>query len=454
MRSVDVAILGAGHAGLNALKEVRKATDNWVLVNGGELGTTCARVGCMPSKAIIELANRLAPGEDATSHIADVLEQTRDYRDIFVDLVLANSTDDLVEGEQLIDGYPRFVAPDMLEVNGETIHARKIIVATGSHPIVPPAWKQLGDRMLTSDSLFELDNLPGSVAVIGLGFVGLEMAQALHRLGRDVVGFNTGDHIGGISDPVIAAEAKAIFNREFPIHTGFPAILQPEPDGVTVRAGEVVAKVDKVVVAVGRRCNIPAGLENFARLDDEGIPLYDPETLQVHGLPVFLAGDVNGTRMLLQDAAEEGKLAGLNAIAGHPSPGPKRTFMSISFADPNICHVGARLDDLDAPIIGQQRFGPNGRALIMGRNRGMIRIYVDPGSGRLLGAAMIGPRVEHLAHLTAWAIQMDMTVAQMLAMPFYHPVVEEALQDVLKHTSAMLHASTAMSDRDLSLAVG
>ena len=440
MRHVDVAIIGAGHAGLNALKEVRKVTDNWVLINGGELGTTCARVGCMPSKAIIELTNRLGPGEDLAARVPDILEKTRDYRDIFVDLVLANSTDDLVEGEQLIDGYPRFIGPDTLEVGGETIRAEKIIVATGSSPIVPPEYAALGDRMLTSDSLFDLENLPASVGVIGLGFIGLEMAQALHRLGRQVVGFNIDAHIGGIRDPKIAAEAETIFKREFPIHTGHRPEIEPGPEGVAIRAGEIEARVDKVFVAVGRRPNIPEGLSRFASLDARGLPRFDPDTLRLLGLPVFFAGDVTGSRMMLQDAAEEGRQAGLNAIAPVEALAPARTFMSIAFTDPNFCQIGAQLDELDAPIIVEQRFGPNGRALVMGRNRGMIRIYVDPPSGRLLGAAMVGTRAGHLAHLVAWAVQMNLTVPQMLELPFYHPVVEEALQDALKHAAMKLDA--------------
>ena len=442
MRKVDVAIIGAGHAGLNALKEVKKVTDNWVLINGGQLGTTCARVGCMPSKGIIEVSRKYNlhshDGQVDSQQIPELLEKVRDYRDIFVDLVLANTTDNMVEGEELIEGYATFVEPNLLMVNDQLIRANKIIIATGSHPVIPPEWQSLKDRLLTSESLFELDDLPKSVGVIGLGYVGLEMAQALHRLGVKVVGIGNQDTVAGIKDPAINQQVLQIFNREFPLHLGHSARLTAVDDGVRIEAGDLDVQVEKIFLSVGRRPNIPAGLEMFCKTDERGIPCYNPSTLQVDGLPVFIAGDAIGQRMMLQDAAEEGHHAGSNACREVPLDLPEKTPLSIIFTEPNICQVGAHHDELPDAVIGEQRFGPIGRALIMGSNRGLIRLYAEPGSGKVLGACMVGPRVEHLAHLVAWSVQQQLTVQEMLDMPFYHPVIEEALQDALKDTAKKL----------------
>jgi dihydrolipoamide dehydrogenase len=442
MRNVDVAIIGAGHAGLNALKEVKKATDNWVLINGGQLGTTCARVGCMPSKGIIEVSRKYNHdshgGQVDPQQIPELLEKVRDYRDIFVDLVLANTTDNMVEGEELIEGYATFVEPNLLMVNDQLIRARKIIIATGSHPVIPPEWQSLEDHILTSESLFELENLPNSVGVIGLGYVGLEMAQALHRLGVKVVGVGNQDTVAGIRDSAINRQVQQIFNREFPLHLGHSARLTAVDGGVRIEAGDLDIQVEKVFLSVGRRPNIPAGLEMFCKTDERDIPCYNPSTLQIDGLPVFIAGDAIGRRMMLQDAAEEGHHAGSNACLEEPVDLPAKTPLSIIFTEPNICQVGPNLDELTDVVIGEQRFGPIGRAIIMGSNRGLIRLYAEPGSGRMLGACMVGPRVEHLAHLVAWSVQQQLTVQEMLEMPFYHPVIEEALQDALKDTAKKL----------------
>ena len=445
-KRVDVAIIGAGHAGLNALKEVRRARCSWVLIDGGPLGTTCARVGCMPSKAVIELSQHYVScagrgNKGRTAEVAALLERVRDLRDTFVDLVLANSTDNMIEGEELLRGQARFIEPDLLEVNGERIRAGRVVVATGSRSAVPDKWRKLGDRLLTSDSVFDLEHLPGSVAVVGLGAIGLELGQALTRLGVQVTGFDAGLNIAGIADPEVNAVAEQTIARELPLHLGSAVEVESDALGVYVKAGKQSVAAERLLAAVGRVANTPEGLAELCETDARGVPLFNPKTLQVGNLPVFVAGDATGDRMMLQDAAEEGRIAGANATRETPFPFGRKLPMAIVFADPNIAQVGARLDEVPDAVVGHQRFGPVGRALIMGRNRGLIRLYAQRGSGRLLGAAMVGPRVEHLAHLVAWSVQQGHTVQQMQRMPFYHPVIEEALQDALKDTAQRVLAA-------------
>lgn len=193
-----------------------------------------------------------------------------------------------------------------------------------------------------------------------------------------------------------------------------------------MKAGKHNVAVERLLVAVGRIANVPEGLTEFCDIDERGVPVFDPKTLRVGNLPIFIAGDATGDRMMLQDAAEEGRVAGTNATRETPLPFGRKVQMAIVFSDPNIAQVGARLDEVPDAVIGHQRFGPVGRALIMGRNRGHIRLCAQRGSRRLLGASMVGPRVEHLAHLVAWSVQQGHTVHQIQRMPFYHPVIEEA----------------------------
>lgn len=446
MRKVDVAIIGAGHAGLNALKEVKAAGRSWVLIDGGPLGTTCARVGCMPSKALIEFSQHFRFGggvhdKDPIAEVPALLERARDLRDTFVDLVLANSTDNMAEGQELLRGPARFVEPNLLEVNGERIRAGRVVVATGSRSVIPQSWRAFGDRLLTSDSVFDLEHLPASVAILGLGAIGLEIGQALTRFGVEVTGFDACSNIAGIADPQINEVAVQTLRRDFPLHLGEAAEVEPDPLGVYVKAGVHHVAAERLLVAVGRIANVPEGLSEFCETDERGVPVFNPKTLQVGGLPIFIAGDATGDRMMLQDAAEEGRVAGANAARERPLPFGRKVPMAIVFSDPNIAQIGARLDEVPDAVIGHQRFGPVGRALIMGRNRGLIRLYAQRGSGRLLGASMVGPRVEHLAHLVAWSVQQGHTVQQIQRMPFYHPVIEEALQDALKDTAKRLLAA-------------
>ena len=161
--------------------------------------------------------------------------------------------------------------------------------------------------------------------------------------------------------------------------------------------------------------------------------VYDPQTMQIGDFPIFLAGDVTGDKAILHEAGDEGRIAGYNAVRDHPVAFKRKTPLAITFCDPNIATVGLSWSELDpeSTAVGEVRFGPVGRALIMGSNRGLLRVYGDRKNGRILGAAMMAPRGENLAHQLAWSVEQKLTVFDLLKMPFYHPVIEEALQAAL-----------------------
>ncbi len=455
---VDVAVIGAGHAGLNAIKEIRKVTDDWVLINGGPLGTTCARIGCMPSKVAIHLADTykmrdklkrygVSGGEGLELDRPAALEHVRDLRDTFVDLVLANTTDEM-DDDHLIQDYAELLDAHRLRVGEREIRADAIVVATGARSVVPPGWQAgYGDGILTVDEIFEQEELPASVAVIGLGPIGLEMGQALHRLGVAVTGVDHGQRVCRIQDAAVNRAAIDIFQREFPLWLGDEPQVERCDGGFRVRAGEREVVVEKLFLALGRHPN----LERL-RLDrlgvpmgDHGVPRYDPETLRVGGTSVYMAGDAAGGIANLQRAAAQGRIAGFNAVHRRKRRWQAQTPMAIVFTEPNVAYVGLPWRDFDERrmAVAEQRFGPVGRALIMGQNRGLLRVYAERKTGRILGASMVGPRCEHLAHLVAWAIEERLTVERALAMPFYHPVIEEALQDALLELKAELTKARA-----------
>ena len=446
-RKVDVAIIGSGSAGLYALGKVRPSGKSFVLINGGELGTTCARVGCMPSKVVIQVAedfhrrnvfNRygIEGHEELYLGIPEAMEYVQNLRDIFVERVLSNSTDKLPE-ENFIQGYARFVETNLLEIdNGERIRAAHIIIATGSRPLVPRAWESFRDRIITTDEFFELEDLPQSIAVIGLGVIGLEIGQSLRRMGLKVTGIDQLMTIGGLSDPEVVRTAIEVIGKEMPLWLGHAAEVSEAGNGkLRIQAGEQVVEVERVFASMGRSPNLDKlGLADIGvELDARGIPVFDPATMRIGDTPIYMAGDVTGERPVLHEAGDEGRIAGHNAISAEPMAFRRKTPLSITFCDPNIVVVGTRFADLDpaSTVTGQVQIGPVGRAMIMGKNHGLIRVYADKASGRLLGAEMACPKGENLGHLLAWCIQQEMTVGEVLQMPFYHPVIEEALQAAL-----------------------
>lgn len=459
MQNVDIAIIGAGTAGMGAYRAARKHTDRVVLIEGGPYGTTCARVGCMPSKLLIAAAEaaeavREAPGFGVHAGAprvdgAGVMDRVRRERDRFVSFVVDTVED--IPPSQRLKGCARFEDPHTLRLDtGETVRAERIVIATGSVPVRPGLFDPVGDRVIVSDDVFDWTDLPGSVAVFGGGIIGLELAQALARLGVRVRLFGKGGGVGPLSDPAVRDAAAAAIGPDLP--------FDPDADvqGITREGNTVVVHFtedgaqreehfDWVLAATGRAPAL-AGLDLAAaglRLDERGAPQVDPLSMQADGGHIFFAGDVAARIPLLHESADDGRIAGDNAgrFPGVLST-PRRTPLGIVFTEPNIATVGASFAELsDAACdfaTGEVDFGDQGRARVLRQNRGLLRIYGERGTGRLLGAEMAAPRGEHLAHLLAWAVQARMDVDTALEMPFYHPVIEEGLRTGLRDLSVNL----------------
>jgi len=441
---VDVAIIGAGTAGLSALAEVRKVTDNYLLINGGELGTTCARVGCMPSKVLIQTANdyfrrlelpgRGIHGEDKLQiESREVLNHLRKLRDGFVQGVVEH----LVEPsrDKLMLGYAEFVEPTVLQVGSDKVHAGAVIIATGTRPLILDQWKGLEENIWTYENVFEQSELPDRIGIVGLGAIGVELGQALSRMGIKVTGFDVLGKIGGLKNSEVSEKALDAFGREFSIHLGSQVDLEKEGSRIRMVAGDADVTVEKVLVSIGGIPNVDSlHLDRLGlTLDGKGIPPFDPESMQIGDLPVFIAGDVNGFRPVLHEASFEGKVAGYNAVHKPVTRFIRQPAMTIGFCEPNICSIGADWDEIaDAnPAVGKALF-KGGRSRIMGREQGMIALYGDPENGQILGAELVGPRGEHLAHLLALSIAQGQTVFDLLELPFYHPTIEETLEGALK----------------------
>lgn len=348
--TLDVVIIGAGSAGLAALREVRKHTQRFVIINDGPWGTVCARVGCMPSKTLIEAANAfhrrntfaefgIQNADSLTCDMPAVLRRVRRLRDDFVASTV-KTTQDL--GERAISGRVRLLAPGRLEVNGQELSTHNIIIATGSSPIVSKPWGTLGKRLLTTDTLFEQEILPSRMAILGMGPIGIEMAQALSRLGIEVVGFGSRPTIAGLTDPQVNAVAIELLGREFSLHLGEKAELTAAGEGLKVCTETTEVVVDGVLAALGRHPNISdLGLETLGiPLDEHGMPPVNPSTMQVADLRVFMAGDANDQAAILHEAADDGHIAGFNAMRATPVCFRRRTPLAIVFADPNIAVVG------------------------------------------------------------------------------------------------------------------
>ncbi len=473
-RKVDVAIIGAGSAGLNARREVEKAGKQPLMIESGPYGTTCARVGCMPSKLLIaaaDVAHEVGTAGRFGIEVDDwrvdgprVFERVRAERDRFAGFVVEDVED--LPAEQRLRGRARFIAPATLQVDEHTrVEADAVVIATGSTPMIPPPYDAIREHVMVNDDVFELNEVPKTLAVVGTGIIGLELGQALQRLGARTTFFSPFEDLGPFTDPEVRRVTREILDAELDLQLGSQVSLAEKVEGGVrllwkdARGTEQEAVFEKVLVAAGRRPQLQGlGLENTGlELDKRGFPAWDPTTTQAGDLPIFIAGDVSGHRPLLHEASDEGRIAGANAaIYPELTAHVRRVPLAVAFTDPNMAMVGASFASLQPGSfeVGEVSFANQGRSRVMGRNQGLLRVYGDRKCCTIIGAEMIGPRAEHLAHLLAWSVQQGMTVTRSLQMPFYHPVIEEGLRTALRDLAGKLRVRGGCHGVDMATSAG
>lgn len=477
---VKVAVIGGGTAGLAAYRSAKEKTDSVVVIEGAQFGTTCARVGCMPSKLLIAAAEAAhsAAHTDPFGVFVDgdirvdgekVMQRVRDERDRFVGFVV-EAVDSISAQDKLI-GNATFINEKQLKIGDHTLlDAEQIVIATGSRPSFPPVWSELGDKLIVNDDLFNWTELPKSIAVFGPGVIGLELGQSLHRLGVKVLMFGMGGQVGPFTDPQVMAYAQKTFSDEFYLDADAKVEnIERKGDVVEItyldkQGKQQVTEVDYLLAATGRRPNTDnLGLENIEiETDARGVPIADPFTMQTSQPSIFIAGDASNQIPLLHEAADQGKIAGSNA-AVYPNirVGLRRSSIAAVFTDPQLAMVGLSHKQVMEKFptcgcfeTGTVSFEDQGRSRVMLKNKGLLNMYGEHGTGRFLGAEIIGPQAEHLAHLLAWAHQNKMTISQMLDMPFYHPVIEEGVRTALRDLNAKLRLGSEMINQCMECGPG
>lgn len=446
----DVIVIGGGTAGLGAYRYAKNQLGKKALIiEAKDFVTTCASVGCMPSKLLIAAAENMHEinkshqfGINVSGISIDeekLLSRVRSERDRFVGFVKEGANK--IDPADRIIGYAKFINKNTIEVNGKEYQSKTFVIATGSRVFIPPVFQEFQNEILTNENVFEIEKLPKSLAVIGAGVIGLELGFAFHNLGTKVTMFNRGSQILRLNKDINEYTVKYIkehfnFLTDCDVSKVERITLQDGKLGYRIHYCDCFVDVEQILVAAGRKAN----LDNIG-LDNTGItnPLaqFNPETAQIGDTNIFLAGDVNTFAPLLHEAAFDGITAGANAGTYPEITNRERlTPISIVFSDPQIMQVGVITNLPDDVIKGTVSFENQGRSRVMLKNKGMLNIYFDRQTHKLLGAEMIGPSAEHLAHLLAWQIARDTTLEDFKNLPFYHPVVEEGLKTAYQNALA------------------
>ncbi len=456
----DLIIIGAGTAGISAYNEAIKYTQNILIINDGPWDTTCARVGCMPSKLLISSANRmhdiqsakdLALQHDATVGTSGVMQRLHRLREHFIHTTLKGV--DQWEASHKIPGQAKFIDAQTIEVNGHSYQAKSFIIAVGSRPNIDETLKQkLKDKYITSNEIFELSQLPKSLAVIGSGIIAIELAQAMQRLGVKTTMFARSQKVGALSSPVLQKLAQEQLSKELNIKFKIlPDKVEIQDDKVKINFTEndqtKNIEVEYVLGATGRQSNIDRlGFDQLDSIfkDIKDLPI-DKKTKQLADLPIFIVGDAAPDAPIQHEAAHAGKQAVYNCL-NYPDvkPIPTLTPLAIVFCHPGMAIVGKsfkQLEDQHVEFIrGFVSYENQGRALVLAENLGGVEVYIDKKSGKLLGAELFCSQAEHLAHLLAWMIDANQDIHQILAKPFYHPTLEEGLRTAFKHARRQFDA--------------
>ncbi|MDQ9021672.1 dihydrolipoyl dehydrogenase [Acinetobacter sichuanensis] len=454
---LDLIIIGAGTAGIAAYKEAVKYTQNLLIINDGPWDTTCARVGCMPSKVLISSANRLYDIQHANEvgltikteiDTTQIMTHVRQLRDRFTKATLKDV--ESWDNSHKISGKAKFINHNTIEVNQQQFQAKNFIIAVGSTPNFDSEWKkELQERLITSDQIFELEKLPKSLAVIGSGVIAIELAQAMQRLGVETTVFARSQKVGALSSPQLQELAQLTISQELNIlFKTLPQKVEKTTQGVKIHYSQnnenKKLEVDYLLVATGRQSLLNTlSLENIhpEYQDLKKLPI-NTQTKQLANLPIFIVGDAFTNTPIQHEAAHEGRMAAHNCLNTPIKNIKTLTPLAIMFSSPEMATVGQSYQALKEQeidfITGFASYQKQGRALVLGKNKGAIEVYIDKKSKKLLGAELFVESAEHMAHLLSWMIAEEVTLDDLLIKPFYHPTLEEGLRTALKHARRQL----------------
>ena len=454
----DFAILGGGSAGYAAARTAHGLGLRTVIVDGAEeLSGLCILRGCMPSKSLIESANRnlvirhaATFGLDATQGVVD----TRVIRDRKRGLIREFSeyrTGQLEDGRfSLIRGHAALSGAGDEKVtltialrDGGTQHitASYVLLATGSSIHLPPIPGLRESRPWTSDTILDAADVPDSFVVLGGGAIALEMAHYLEGIGRQVTVLQRNTQLLTGMDKDLAGVVQQAFERRgMHIHCGTKVLDVTRSDkGVRIRYDKdgVRHEVEstELLCALGRKPNIEKlGLDRAGvELDVKGVVKASPSQQTTHPR-IFAAGDVCGPLEVVHLAIQQGEVAARNAAAmlkgDHPdSTMDYRCKLFGVFTHPQVAAVG--LGEAEAKEQGvaylsaSYPFNDHGKSMVMGEMDGFVRLLADPASGAILGGAVVGPEATELIHEIVVAMHLGATVSQLAKAPHYHPTLSE-----------------------------
>jgi mycothione reductase len=453
MDSFDLIIIGSGSG--NAIPA---ELSGWkiALVERGVFGGTCLNVGCIPSKMFVlpaDVAEAARHGDrlglDTSFNGAD-WPAIRDRVFNRIDPIAAGGEQYRAEGTEnleLIRGTARFVGQRVLEVDGRTITAPRVLVATGSRSQLPPIPGLDQVRSHTSDTVMRLATFPDRLGIIGGGFIATELGHVFSGYGATVTLFNRSNKLLRFEDGDIADRFTEVFGRRVDLRLGHvPELVEQVGDTILIHNNGEVTEVDELLVAAGRYPNadlVGAADGGLALHDDGRIKVDETMATSVEG--VWAIGDVANQYQLKHLANLEAKVAFWNmANPEQPRTVDYRAVPHAVFSDPQVAAVGLTEEQAAAEgrnfVVGKRDYGGTAYGWALEDSDSFAKVLIDAETGLIIGAHILGPQAASLIQPLIQAMQFEQPAARVAEEVFYiHPalteVVENALIDGLEQLS-------------------
>jgi len=463
MEERDIVIIGGGPAGYVAAIRASHLGGKVTLIENDALGGTCLTRGCIPSKSLLHSVELLQSIKNAGQHGISTSEISIDFAKMQArkNRIIAThvaGVHGLLKGNkvEIIKGRAKLAPSMMVEITTEqgqkqSLHAKKIILATGSKPMVLPIpGADSTSGIINAENILNFDNIPESLLMIGGGVIGVEMGTILARLGCKVTIVEMMPHILPIEDAeVTAILTRALKDDGIQVYEGTKVSRIDDANGkklVTIANGESEQKLEAEVVAigVGYEPNIDGlGLEEAGVVfNKSGIQVN--ERMETSVPSIYAAGDAIGGLMLAYVAMEEGVVAAENAM-GKSSTIDYQAVPRCTFTLPELASVGLTEEEAIAQgyeiQIGRFPFAANSMATILGERRGMVKIITDKKYGQMVGVHIIGPRATELIAEVTLAMKLDATPQELITTIHAHPSLSEAIREAaLDITGAAIHA--------------
>jgi dihydrolipoamide dehydrogenase len=445
----DLLVIGSGPGGYHAAIRAAQLGLKTACIEKEYVGGVCLNVGCIPTKALLHVAEDLREAKHAKDYGITFGEPEIDLKALekWKDSVVKKLTGgvrQLFKGNKitLIEGEATFKDAHTVSVNGDTVSAEKIIIATGSRPIDIPGFEANGDSIVDSTGALMVSEIPERFLAIGGGAIGLEFCDIYNALGAETTVVELMDHIVPTSDPDAAKElAKSFKKRGIDIRTKTKAVKQEQKeDGIHVTLEDTDGKqdtlvVDKILVAVGRRPNT-----NNISLESIGVDVergYIPtnDHMQTNLSHIYAIGDVARPPLLAHKAMKEGIVAAEHA-SGMPSA-YDTIVPSVVYTSPELASVGMTESEAKAAgheiRVGSFPMQASGRAMTLGVTEGIVKVIADAENDLLLGFHMVGPSAGDMVSEAALAIEMGATLEDIALTQHAHPTIAETLMEAAEH---------------------